>query len=129
MSVGRPTIFTSDVMKKLEEAFAIGASDREACFYADVSPAALYKYQDRTPSFVERKAALKERPVLLARQTVVKALETDSALAMKYLERKRRSEFATRNELTGADGDKLGVGISAEQARQLIEARALRTGI
>lgn len=98
MPAGRPTKMTPETVKKLEEAFAIGASDGEACFYADISKETLYTYQDKTPGFLDRKNALKERPVLLARQTVVKALESDSILALKYLERKRKAEFSTRTE-------------------------------
>ena len=102
--VGRPTILDDLTLKKLEEAFAYGASDVEACFYADISHQTLYNYQKKHPEFVERKEALKLHPVLLARKTVVKAIETDSDLAFKYLERKQKSEFAARTELTGDGG-------------------------
>jgi hypothetical protein len=105
--VGRPTKMTPETVKKLEEAFAIGASDGEACFYADISKETLYTYQDKTPGFLDRKNALKERPVLLARQTVAKSMETDVNTAKWYLERKLKKEFASRNELTGADGKDL----------------------
>ncbi len=94
----RPTKMTPERIGKLEEAFAIGASDREACFYADINLDTLYEYQKKHPEFTERKEALKERPVLLARQTVVKNITQDADLAFKYLERKRRVEFATRVE-------------------------------
>jgi len=98
---------TEDRINKLVEAFAIGASDKEACAYAEISHQALYNYQEKHPEFVERKEALKHRPTLLARQSVVKGLVTDANLAMKYLERRLPNEFATRRELTGADGKDL----------------------
>lgn len=97
-SIGRPTAVTDEVLRKLEEAFAIGASDKEACFYADIVPSTLYKYQEKHPEFTERKDALKERPILMARQSVVNALANDPDLALKYLERKRKSEFSTKTE-------------------------------
>lgn len=90
---------TEITVKKLEEAFAFGASDEEACFYADISKQTLYTYQDKHPEFIDRKEALKQRPILLARQSVVKGLEGDPQLALKFLERKRRREFATRSEM------------------------------
>jgi hypothetical protein len=95
---------TEAVLGKLNEAFAIGATDKEACFYADISPDTMYDYQLAHPEFIQRKEALKERPVLLARQTVVKAMVNDADLAFKYLERKAKNEFASRRELTGRDG-------------------------
>lgn len=95
------------VIQKLEEAFAFGASDLEACFYADISKTALYEYQKKHPSFQERKEKLKERPILLARQSVVSGLKDSPELALKFLERKRKSEFALRSEFTGAEGEQL----------------------
>lgn len=84
---GRPTIMTPETLNKLEEVFALGGSDKEACFYAGISHQTLYNYQENNPDFVERKEALKETPVLKARRTVVKSLE-DPNSAWKMLERK-----------------------------------------
>ncbi len=105
--MGRPTKMTPETVKKLEEAFAIGASDGEACFYADISRQTLTTYQNENPNFLDRKNALKERPVLLARQTVLKAIESDPLTARWYLERRRKAEFSSRQELTGADGERI----------------------
>jgi len=93
-----------DVVKKLEEAFALGCTDLEACLYADISKAAFYMYQSKHPAFLDRKELLKERPVLQARNSVINAMKRDGNLALKFLERKRKSEFALRTELTGKDG-------------------------
>ncbi len=106
--VGRPTVMTPEIISKLEEVFAIGGSDLEACFYAGISHESLYKYQRENPEFTERKEALKERPILKARQTIVKSLD-DPINAKWYLERKKKKEFAQRNELTGEDGEPLKI--------------------
>lgn len=98
MPAGRPTVFTVDVLHKLEEAYAFGASDKEACFYANVAPSALYGYQERNPEFVERKEALKQRPILAARKKVIEDIEQDVVTAKWYLERKMNKEFATRTK-------------------------------
>lgn len=120
MAGGRPDKFTAEVIKKLEEAFAIDASVPEACYYADITPPTYYAHvrNDETATPVQRElfnrfARLRERPVLLARQTVVKSIqEGDAALAMKYLERKKRDEFAMRVEQTGADGAPIDNGVT-----------------
>lgn len=96
---GRPTVVTEDVLLKLEEAFILGCTDLEACFYANISSSTLYKYQDEHPEFSERKAQLKESPVLQARQSVIKHMKEDGNLAMKYLERKKKDEFSTKSEV------------------------------
>lgn len=100
--VGRPTKLNSLTVKKLEEAFALGCTDEEACFYADISKVTLYKYQDKHPEFINRKEALKLRPVLQARQNVVQNLKTDVKNAQWYLERKTK-EFKQRHDVTSDD--------------------------
>ena len=87
---------TPETVKKLEEAFSLGCSDVEACLFADITKQTLYNYQDKNPEFVDRKAMLKENPVLLARTTVVRDLKNDSDLALKFLERKCKNEFSTK---------------------------------
>lgn len=124
--MARPTVMTPEVIAKLEEAFAWGCSDVEACLWADIAPATLYQYQEKNPAFTERKAELKEKPIMLARKSVVTNLPKDPKLAMDYLSRKKKDEFSNRNELTGKDGESLGASLSAEQAEQLIRARANR---
>ena len=100
--MGRPTVVTPEVLAKLEQAFGMGCSDKEACLYADISMDALYNHQNRHPDFAEWKALLKEKPVLKARNTVVTSL-SDPETAKWYLERKTKGEFNSRHgiELTG----------------------------
>lgn len=98
MAGGRPTIVTEEIIHKLNEAFALGCSDLEACFYADISKSTLYNYQNKNSEFVERKEELKEKPVFEARKSVISAMKTDGALALKYLERKKKDEFSLKTE-------------------------------
>ena len=112
---GRPEIITPEIVSKLEAVFAIGGTDLEACSYADIGKTTLYNYQQDHPHFVERKEMLKEKPFIKARQTVVKALDNPSD-AQWFLERKRKSEFATRQEHTGADGKDLNIILSSAVA-------------
>ena len=103
--MARPTKMTEAVLGKLEQAFAYGSSDKEACFYAGINPDTMYDYQKQHPEFTERKEALKERPILEARQKVVGDIKNDVKVAQWYLERKRKSEFSTKieTEQTGLD--------------------------
>lgn len=101
---GRPTKFTPETIAKLEEAFLLGCSDLEACLVANIAPSSLYNYQAENPKFLERKRTLKKNPSYKARKTVVEAIETDAKLAMEYLTKKERDDFASRQESTGVDG-------------------------
>lgn len=108
--VGRPTVMTPEVVSKLEQAFSMGCSDLEACLLADISKQSLYDYQAKHPEFADRKAMLKEKLVLKARSVLAKALNNnDENMAKWYLERKAKSEFGTRTEITGANGGAISV--------------------
>lgn len=96
--VGRPSVINQSVLLKLEEAFAMGCTDKEACFFAGISPSTLYLYCNEEPEFSERKETLKQNPILKARKTVYDDL-SDSKTAQWYLERKCKDEFSQRQEV------------------------------
>jgi len=100
---------TPDVIRKLEETAALDATIEEMCFYAGISPDTYSRYLKANPKFAVRIAALREKPILAARQAVVKYSTDSYANAIDYLSRKRKKEFSTRTELTGEDGKELGV--------------------
>lgn len=91
------------VKTQLEEAFAIGCTDIEACAYADISTKTLYRYEEKHPEFRERKLTLKEKPALLARKTIVNNLDNIDT-AFKYMERKKKAEFAPHSTMIVDEG-------------------------
>lgn len=105
--MARPTVMTEEVIAKLEEAFAWGCTDVEACLWAGIDESTLYLYQEKNPKFTERKARLKETPILVARKSVVSRLGRDARLSMDFLSRKKKDEFSQRSEVTGKDGEAL----------------------
>jgi hypothetical protein len=89
--IGRPTKMTGTTVHKLEQAFLVGCTDREACIYADVSKSTLYNYCRVNPDFMERKELLKNSPQVKAKMIISQALEDgDLATANKVLDRKER---------------------------------------
>lgn len=89
-----PWKMTPDAIKKLEWAFAIGASNREACYYADISEPSYYAWVKDNPELLEKFQRLKERPTLKAREVVSGAIEDgDSRLAFDYLKTAKSDEF------------------------------------
>lgn len=115
---GRPTVMTPAVLAKLEQAFAIDATVKEALSYADIGNDAYYDYLKKHPEFAERISKLRERPVLAARQKVVSGIKDSYANAMDYLKRKRRLEFSDRMEVTGAEGEAIKVEIAESIAKK-----------
>lgn len=104
MKVGRPNIIKGLVLKKLEEAFSNGASDREACFLANISLQTLYNYQEKNPEFVERKEDLKNSIKYQAKLKIKQAIDREKKpeTAKWFLER-RDKDFKPKNDLTTND--------------------------
>lgn len=96
---GRPTVMHEKTIEKLEQAYSLDCTDSEACIYAGIKPATLYKFQKDNPEFIERKQLLKGKPVLKARGVILNELNKENSdIAKWYLERKRKSEFSIRQE-------------------------------
>ncbi|MAH46255.1 hypothetical protein CMI37_10520 [Candidatus Pacearchaeota archaeon] len=103
---GRPTSDTPETRQKIEQAAALDASVAEIAFYAGISRETYYQIIKKDKTFSDRIEALRNKPVLKARQTIVQGLDQPDT-ARWFLERKRKAEFSHRTELTGPDGKDL----------------------
>jgi len=100
---GRPTVMTDDVIRLLEAAFLVGATDLEACVHADISKTALYEYCQKHDEFAERKETLKNQPTLKAKLIIDEALTGgDLNTAHRVIDRKEGSKV--KQEITGVNG-------------------------
>ena len=97
--VWRPTKLTPETVKKIEEAFSLDCTVSEACFYAWISRETYYTFIKKYPEYADRFEALRNKPVLLARQELVKGMKWNPEMALKYLERKRKNEFSLKQEI------------------------------
>ncbi|MDT0596103.1 hypothetical protein [Glaciecola petra] len=103
--VGRPTKMTESTVQLLEQAFAIGCSDVEACVYAGINKSTLYSYCEKNPGFTDRKETLKTKPIMKAKMVINKALDDgDLATAHKVIDRKEGSrikqDITSKSEVT-----------------------------
>jgi hypothetical protein len=110
---GRPSKMTPDTVKKLEEVFALDGTVAEACFYAEISRETYYTWIEKNKELSDRFEALRQRPFLKARQTIVKSLDNPQ-YAFTYMAKKKKDEFSDRTELTGANGANLMPEATAE---------------
>lgn len=95
---GRPTVKSEEVVRKIEECAALGSSIEEIAFYVGIHRATLYRWMEEDQELKDRIEELQERPILKARQAIVKALD-EPEHAKWYLERKRKNEFSQRTEV------------------------------
>lgn len=94
-------------LKILEDVFKLGAPVKEALAQAKIPNSTFYDYKKAHKDFSEQIEWWQEYPITLARHSVIKHMVKDGRLALEYLKSKRSSEFSTRQELTGANGDSL----------------------
>ena len=100
-----PVKLTPEVSQKLEQAAAMDATWEECSLFAGISPATLYNWMESIDGLRERLEALRARPLLKARQTIVDALD-DPRHAQWYVERKAKKEFGSNIDVT-TDGKAL----------------------
>jgi hypothetical protein len=65
----------------------MGTSIIQACAHAEISRAAFYRYIEDKEELRDRFELLRQKPILRAKATLYKALETDPNLALRYLEK------------------------------------------
>jgi hypothetical protein len=97
--VGRPTKFTDDVVRKIEEVAALDGSVEEMAYYADLNPDTIYHWLKTKPEFSERIRKLRQKPILAARQTAVKGATKNYSNAIDYLKRKKKTEFGDHSSV------------------------------
>ena len=107
MKIENPVKLDDSVTTKLEQAAAIDATWEECAFYANISVSCLYNWLESVEGLRERLEALRNKPVLKARQTIINSLEVPKD-AQWYLERKRKKEFGSSLDLTSGN-EKLNI--------------------
>lgn len=88
--MARPLKITELTVKKLEEAFILGATVKEACFYANISKQTYYNWTAKNSELLDRFVRLREAPILRARKCLVDSFKENPRLAMRYLEKRHR---------------------------------------
>lgn len=101
--MGRPTKMTPETLEKLRQAFLFGATNDEACAYAEIHRDTLYDYMKKNPEYSYLVEQYKENPILKAKKTVMNSLD-DPKVSQWYLER-RAKEFKPKQDLTTNDKD------------------------
>lgn len=99
--IGRPTVITPSVVKKLIEGFKNDFTVEEACRYARISKETFYQECKRNQVFSDEMDSAQDFPLTLAKKKVVKFLSLpghDAAtMSLKFLERRQRDRYAVKN--------------------------------
>lgn len=120
------------VLSKLEEAALVDATVEEMCFYADISPAAYYRYCEANPEFRDKVKALREYLPFKARQNISAAVgRADLNLSKWLLEKKKPNEFGEKMKIehSGQINSEQGLGHPEDDALRAEFKERLRLNI
>lgn len=95
-----PIKWNENVLERLRQAFAIGCSVTEACLYAEIDVKTFYNHCPVNSETFQSLKALRDKPLLKARQTVYNSLGQPDT-ARWYLEKKAREEFGSKLQIDG----------------------------
>lgn len=111
---------TPETLDKLRNAFSIDSTIEEACFYAGIQESTYYNWKKKDPKGMEEIERLRNTPILKARRELVNGIVGfDNAL--KYLERKRKGEFSTRQEMDTNVHVNVGDEVTQEEKDKIIK--------
>lgn len=116
---GRPTVFNTETLQKLEHGFKIGLTDVECCAYADIKVSTFYEWQKRNPDFLYKKEQWKKMPIAKAKHTIYKNLD-DAKTAQWYLERKCKDEFSTQSKLE-LESKGINIVVADDEHKKMLE--------
>ena len=122
MAVGRPTKRSPETEALLAQAFSLGATVDAACYHAGIGRSTFFDWAREDVAFSDRMAALKQKPVLQALQTVVGALE-DPAMARWYLER-RHEDFKPKQAVEQSGSVDVRLSDASERVLDRLLTRA-----
>lgn len=127
--VGREPIDKSVILPKLVECFKDDMTDEEACLDAGIGVSTYYRYMKDDTEFKEEIEAAKNHIIIEAKRTVRKHIEkkNDPDYALRILERRQRSRYALRSEVTGEDGKPMEVDVLNEARRRSSKYKTPRT--
>ena len=96
-NAGRPTIYTDELVTKLESILKIGGSVVEACSYAMISKETYYRWLEEKPDFMTKMEAAQRYPDIVAKNIVVDSMtkNKDVTTAKWWLEKR---EFKNSNQ-------------------------------
>lgn len=117
---GRPTVVTPEVVSKLELAFSYGCTTREACIYAGISHEAFYSFIQSNPDFADRRDELRLKPILAARQMIVKHLDKDLAHARWFVTKKLPKEFGDKLNVEHTVSHKVKLDLGNPEVREAL---------
>jgi len=98
-ATGRPTVFTEDVIEKLEQIFRIDWTVSEACNYAWIDQSTYHLQMNSNHKFFNRMTQAQEYPFTLARKWLFKNVQKEDMRAIETFLKRRDVRYKDKWEL------------------------------
>ena len=98
-NAGRPTIYTDELVTKLESIFKIGGTVAEACSYAMISKENYYRWLEEKPDFMTKMESAQKYPDIVAKNIVLDSMikNKDLTTAKWWLEKRQFKDTSQTN--------------------------------
>jgi len=94
------TKLTPEVVQKLKESFAIGATIEEACFYAEIRRQTYYNWIKKNPELLDEFDRLRQKLPLAGKKNIAQAIQSGDLFHSRWLlERTQPKDYAETQKL------------------------------
>ena len=94
-SLNRKSRLEPDIVAKLRQAFAVGCTIDEACYYAEIDRATYYRWMNKYPQIKRYLDEMRHRLGLKSKENIAKIIESgDVSNSWRYLERTQPKDYA-----------------------------------
>jgi hypothetical protein len=117
------TKLTPEVVTKLKEAFAIGATVEEACFYAEISDRTYYRWIEKNPELCQEFDRMRQKLPLKAKENIARQIQDykDIGLSKWLIERQQPESYGETVKLQHSGEISQGETVSDEDNQAIEE--------
>jgi len=98
-NVGRPTLYSEEIVNKIESIFKIGGTVEQALSYAGISKETYYNWTEKHPNFLTKMESARAYPDIVAKNIVVDSMikDKDVNTAKWWLEKREFKQSQQNN--------------------------------
>jgi hypothetical protein len=107
-NVGRPTLYSEEMVSKIESIFKIGGTVEQALSYAGITKPTYYDWIEKHPNFLTRMESARAYPDIVAKNIVVDSMikDKDVNTAKWWLEKREFKQTQQNNTQVNISGPK-----------------------
>ena len=114
-------VMTDNVIRKLDEAFMYGLSDRQACLYAEIPYSTFTSWLEKNEDYRTKKELLKENPKLRAKINVAKSIGNGDLYDSRWLLERTDKDFNPKTQIGNIEGETFKTETTTDLSKLSVE--------